>query len=185
LFRAVAFPPFEATPVPPRHRASIGRYDVVALVTAASPRDLPVVERDPAYQGLLDVLNDRAERLVVTRAANARRIADVPPDDRLHLFNFFLAEDDGDGPLEVWRYLAGWYHQEMNMRDSEVLLPLDPDETPFAFVNHASWNIGLARFVSRQMSRGSFRGFVLANLAANDIGSLPFLYHPYRVPGGV
>lgn len=183
LFRAVAFPPFEATPVAERHRDHIGRYDVVALVTAPSPEDLPAVEAGAAYGKLVAGLRERSEKLIVTRARNARRIADVPAEDKLHLFNFFLTDEEPAG-LDLWEYLAGWYHQEMNMRDSEVLQPINPDETPFAFVNHASWNVGLARFVSRQMSRSSFRDFVIANLAANRIGSLPFLYRPYRVPGG-
>jgi hypothetical protein len=183
LFHAVAFPPFEATPVPAKYQDMIGRYDVIALVTTTAADDLTTVEDDPVYQRLLDGLRDRSEQMVVTKASNGRRIATVPPSDKLHLFNFFLAEDH-PGALHVWEYLAGWYYQEMGMRDSEVLLPIEPDSTPFSFVNHASWNLSLARFVSRQMTRGTFRDFVMANLSANSIGSLPFLYHPYRSPGG-
>jgi hypothetical protein len=183
LFRAVAFPPFQATSVPARRQEVIGRYDVVALVTTAAAADeLAPVEADPAYQGLLGVLRNRGDLVVVTKARNARRIAEVPAADRLHLFNFFLADDE-PAALHVWEYLAGWYCQEMGMRDSEVLLPIEPDGTPFAFVNHASWNVSLARFVSRQMSRRSFRSFVIANLQANNIGSLPFLYRPWRAHG--
>lgn len=184
LFRGAAFPPFQAMPIPDKYRDAIGRYDVAVLLRAASTEDLPGVEGDPAYHDLLGLLGDRGGPVVVTKARNARRIADVPPGDSLHLFNFFLADDD-PAALHVWQYLAGWYYQEMNMRDSEVLLPLEPEKTPFAFVNHASWNIGLAKFVARQMSRGNFRSFVIANLAANSIGSLPFLYRPYRASGGV
>jgi hypothetical protein len=34
----------------------------------------------------------------------------------------------------------------------------------------------LPRFIARQLTRPSFRTFVLANLRDNDIGSLPYLY---------
>jgi hypothetical protein len=36
--------------------------------------------------------------------------------------------------------------------------------------------MALARFISRQLSRRSFRSFVIANLRDNEIGSLPYLY---------
>jgi hypothetical protein len=183
LFRAVAFPPFEATPVPARYQGMIGRYDIVVLVTTPAAGELTRMETNPAYQDLLAALGNRSDLVVVTKAGNARRIADVPPADKLHLFNFFLADDD-PAALHVWEYLAGWYYQEMGMRDSEVLLPVEPGSSPFAFVNHASWDISLARFVSRQMTRGSFRSFVIANLSTNSIGSLPFLYRPYQSPNG-
>ena len=71
----------------------------------------------------------------------------------------------------------------MRLRNSEVLAPIDPSSTPFAFINHASWNMALARFVSRQLSRRSFRSFVIANLRDNDIGSLPYLYRHHNGAG--
>lgn len=59
------------------------------------------------------------------------------------------------------------------MKNSEVLYPAAPESSPFTFVNYASWNIGLARFVARQMPRSAFRGFVIGNLSASRIGALP------------
>ena len=180
LFQAAAFPPFQAMPAEelPGH---IARYDVVALITSDSDEALALAQADPSYLAFVAALRANSADFFVTRVRNVRRIATVPPTDKLHLFNFF--HSDNPAALEVWEYLAGWYQQEMHMRDSEVLSPVDADNAPFTFVNHASWNVGLARFVARQMTRTTFRSFVIANLSANRMGSLPFLYHPY-VAGG-
>jgi hypothetical protein len=64
----------------------------------------------------------------------------------------------------------------MRLTNSEVLAPIDQPSTPFAFINHASWNMALPRFISRQLSRRSFRTSVIANLRDNDIGSLHFVF---------
>jgi hypothetical protein len=178
IFRAVGFPPLDALPIPERYRNVAAFYDVIVLIKTATMADLSSISDEEAYHEVLDVLGQRARGLTITEARNARRIADVPPDGKLHLFNHFFAEDGS--ALDVWDYMAGWYQQEMGLTNSEVLAPIEPDSTPFAFINHASWNIGLARFISRQLSRPSFRSFVLANLRDNEIGSLPYLYrHVY------
>jgi hypothetical protein len=36
--------------------------------------------------------------------------------------------------------------------------------------------VGLPRFLWRQMSKKSFRDYVIANLKANRVGSMPILY---------
>jgi hypothetical protein len=180
LFRAVGFPPLDALPIPERYRNAAALYDVIVLIKTTTTEELPSLSEDAAYQAMLDVLDRRAVSVTITRARSARRIADVPSEQKLHLFNHFLAEDGG--ALDVWDYVAGWYQQEMRLTNSEVLAPIDPAGTPFAFINHASWNMTLARFISRQLSRPSFRSFVVANLRDNDIGSLPYLYR--HVDGG-
>jgi hypothetical protein len=174
VFRAVGFPPLDSLPIPERYRTAAAFYDVILLIKTPTTAELPSLSEDAAYQAILDVFDQRARSVTITQARNARRIADVPSDQKLHLFNHFLAEDAG--ALDVWDYLAGWYQQEMRLKNSEVIAAIDPHSTPFAFINHASWNMTLARFISRQLSRPSFRTFVLANLRDNDIGSLPYLY---------
>jgi hypothetical protein len=178
LFRAVSFPPLDALPLPERDRSVAAFYDVIVLIKTGTTAEVASVSEDAAYQAVLDVLDRRAHSLTITPARNVRRIADVPASGKLHLFNHFFAEDSG--ALDVWDYLAGWYQQEMGLSNSEVLAPIEPDSSPFAFINHASWDIGLARFISRQLSRRSFRSFVLANLRDNDVGSLPFLYRRHN-----
>ena len=181
LFQAVAFPPFQALPAD-ELPGQVLRYDVVALIAAASDEALAAAEADPSYQAFVTTLRAKSADFFATRTRNAKRIATVPPSDRLHLFNFF--HSNNPAALEVWEYLAGWYQQEMNMENSEVLFPVDPGSSPFTFVNHASWDVGLARFVARQMSRSTFRSFVIANLSASHMGSLPLLYHPCVSAGG-
>jgi hypothetical protein len=174
LFRAVGFPPLDTLPIPERYRSVAAFYDVVVLIKTADTAELSSLSEDAAYQALLEVLHRQASSVTLTEARNARRIADVPSNQRLHLFNHFLAEDLG--ALDVWDYVAGWYQQEMRLTNSEVLAPIEPDSTPFAFINHAGWNMSLPRFIARQLSRRSFRSFVIANLRDNEIGSLPYLY---------
>ena len=178
VFRAFGFPPLDALPMPERYRSLAALYDVTVLIKTPTTAELSPISKDAAYQAVLGVLDQRARSPTITSARNARRIADVPAAAQLHLFNHFFAEDHS--ALDVWDYMAGWYQQEMGLRNSEVLAPIEPDSTPFAFINHASWDIGLARFVSRQLSRRSFRSFVIANLRDNNIGALPFLYRRHN-----
>jgi hypothetical protein len=181
LFRAVGFPPLDALPIPDRYRSAAAFYDVIVLIKTSSTDELPALSEDAAYHALLDVLSQRARTVTITKASNVRRIADVPSEAKLHLFNHFLAESAG--ALDVWDYVAGWYQQEMRLKNSEVLAPINPRSTPFAFINHASWNMTLPRFISRQLSRPSFRSFVIANLRDNEVGSLPFLYRHHNTDG--
>jgi hypothetical protein len=176
VYRAIGFPPLAAFPVPARYEDVVGRYDLTILIETQVVEGLAGVVAGPAYAELLGLLRADAAKLVVTTAHNVRRIGDVPAEDSLHLFNHFLTENED--ALEVWDYLAGWYQREMGMRNSEVLAPVEAGTTAFAFINHASWNISLARFIARQLSRRTFRSFVIANLRANNVGALPYLYHP-------
>jgi hypothetical protein len=178
LFRAIGFPPLDQLPIPEGNRSAAAFYDVIVLIKTTTTAELPSLSEDAAYQAMLDVLDQRARSVTITQARNARRIADVPSGEKLHLFNHFLAESAG--ALDVWDYVAGWYQQEMRLRNSEVLAPIDPHSSPFAFINHASWNMSLPRFISRQLARRSFRSFVLANLRENDVGSLPYLYRHHN-----
>jgi hypothetical protein len=105
----------------------------------------------------------------------------VPAADRLHLFNHFPS--DRLDALELWEHQAGWYQQEMRLTNSELIAPLAPETTPFAFINHSSWNLPLAQFIERLSRRREFLGFVLTNLHGDAFGALPVLYRtiPYQV----
>jgi hypothetical protein len=179
-FRAAAFPPLAALPIPDRHRDAARRYDLIVLIQTRDPSELDAIDDTPGYAELQQVLHTRARHVTITPARNVKRIADVPAGDSLHLFNHFLAEDPS--ALDQWDQLAGWYQQEMGLTNSEVLAPLKPDSTPFAFINHASWNLSVPRFIVRQLSHPSFRTYVIANLRANQIGTLPYLYRPIPAP---
>ena len=107
--------------------------------------------------------------MTITLARNARRIADVPAGGKPHPFN------------RVWEYLAGSYQQEMGLRNSDGLTPIQPDGAPLAFIRHVRWNMLLPRFISRHCR--SFRSFVIAKLRENDIGSIPYLYRQHNGGG--
>ena len=60
-------------------------------------------------------------------------------------------------------------------------MPVNADVSPFAFINHASWDIGLGRFLTRQLRHPTFRSVVLAGLREHEIGALPYLYRPLPI----
>src|SRR6266508_1996054 len=89
-----------------------------------------------------------------------RRIGDVDKTRQgLFLFNYFVA-DDARVALQLWDYLAGWYAVETGLDNSTVLEPLvDAD---YVFVNPARWDHSLPRFLLRQLTKPSFRTYMLA-----------------------
>jgi hypothetical protein len=128
LFRAIGFPPLDQLPIPESYRSAAAFYDVIVLIKTTATVELPSLAEDAAYQAMLDVVDQRARSVTVTQARNARRIADVPSGEKLHLFNHFFAESAG--ALDVWDCVAGWYQQEMRLRNSEVLAPIRPAQQP-------------------------------------------------------
>jgi hypothetical protein len=180
LFHATGMPPASRLPLPEHRRADAHRFDVVVLVTSHEGVTPGTLDDVPAYRAVCDVLHTAARHVTITPARNARRIAPVPPGDRLHLFNYFLA-DDPEAALPVWERIAGWYQREMNLTNSELLMPVNADVSPFAFINHASWDIGLGRFLTRQLRHPTFRSVVLAGLREHEIGALPYLYRPLPI----
>jgi hypothetical protein len=65
----------------------------------------------------------------------------------------------------------------MSPSNSDALAPAQLGSTPLTFVNHMRWNMSLPRSISGH--RRSFRGFVIANLRDNNIGSRAYLCrHP-------
>jgi len=57
-----------------------------------------------------------------------------------------------------------------------LLAPLEGEQSDYRVINYAFWNESLPRFLWRQVSKKSFRNYVLANLAANRVGAMPVLY---------
>ena len=75
--------------------------------------------------------------------------------------------------LQLWDYLAGWYAAETGLDNSTLLEPIG--EADYVFVNHARWDSSLPRFLLRQLTKPSFRTYVLANLRANRTVAMPIL----------
>ena len=151
-------------------------FDVVALIETASPETIPGVQASPAYNAFMDALQANAQAVNVLAARNVKRIADVDmTGNGLFLFNSFVA-DDANIALELWDYLADWFMKETGLDNSIVLAPLEGEQSEYAFINLARWNASLPHHLFHMLTQKSFRSFVIANLEANRVGSLPAFY---------
>ncbi|MFD1677954.1 hypothetical protein [Alicyclobacillus fodiniaquatilis] len=178
VFKAVGLPPVERLPYVREHVDSIhlARFDVVVLVETKLPEAIEQVQATPVYQALMAYLDDHAKSTHVMSAENRKRVNDVDhTKDGLFLFNYFVA-DDADVMINLWDYLADWYRAEMGMDNSVLLVPAEQTASDYVAINHARWDGGLPGFLAKQMSKKSFRNYMLANLEANHVGAMPILY---------
>ncbi|MEU9040939.1 MULTISPECIES: hypothetical protein [unclassified Kitasatospora] len=171
VYRAVVLPPPGGYAAQQRfHRAA---YDVAVLIETDTPDDLGTVAESEPYRNLTAALGTATD-LHVMRARCARSIGDVDKSRAgLFLFNHFVAEDR-DVAFELWDHLAGWYARETGLDNSTLLEPLGPAD--YVFVNHARWDTGALRLLLRQVTKPSFRSYVLQNLLVNRTGAMPVLY---------
>src|SRR5829696_8191139 len=152
----------------------LARYDVVVLIETTSPEVTGEVQTVDPYKLLVAAVQDAARDVHMMAARCVKRVADVDKTRQgLFLFNYFVA-DDAAVALQLWDYLAGWYAVETGLRNSTVLEPLG--DADYVFVNHARWDHSVPRFMLRQLTKPSFRRYLLANLQANRTGAMPILY---------
>ena len=176
VFDAIAIAPPSSYVKEREESFRIARFDIVVLIEATSPETAREVQATPAYKALMDALRSKAKDLHVIAARNARRVGDVDKSKKgLFLFNYFVG-DDADVTLQLWDYMAGWYEVETGMDNSTLLIPLEDERSDYVIINNARWGVSLPRFLWRQMSKRSFRSYVLANLEANRVGAMPILY---------
>ena len=76
--------------------------------------------------------------------------------------------------LQLWDSLAGWYAAETGLDNSTLLEPIG--EADYVFVDHARRDASLPRLMLRQLTKPSFRTWVLANLQANQTIAMPILH---------
>ena len=151
-------------------------FDVVVLVETVSPEATGEVRAAPAYQALADTLSEHARRVHQIAARNVRRVGDVDKTrPGLFLFNYFCGEDP-DTAVELWDYLAGWYAVETGLDNSTLLVPVEDVASDYVLINHARWDAPPLRVFLEQLLKPSFRRFLLANLAANQVIAMPVLY---------
>lgn len=179
MFRAIAIPPTLRTSSYLRdRRPSVHppRFDVLVLVETSSPEKAAEVRRTAAYAALADAMKRAAETVHVLSARNEKRVADVDENRQgLFLFNHFVAEDRRTG-TELWEHLASWFGKETGLDNSILLVPLDGERSDYAFINESRWDTSLPRHLWNQLRNKTFRSFVLANLEANRVGSMPVFY---------
>ena len=178
VFKAVGLPPVERLPYVREHVDSIhlARFDVVVLMETKSPESIEQVQATSLYHALVEYLRNEAEVIHVMAARNSKRVGDVDKTrDGLFLFNYFVA-DDVNIMMELWDYLADWYRVEMGLNNSTLLVPMHQETSDYLAINYARFDSGLPGFLAKQMSKKSFRNYILANLEANRVGAMPILY---------
>jgi hypothetical protein len=150
-------------------------FDVVLLIQTTDPASALTLREGPAYRCASNRLQQSSSRVYEFAARNAARIADVDHTrDAVFLFNFFYS-DDTARLMSVWEYSAGWFVQNTHLPDSTVLEPLAGEPVEYGIVNHASWP-NFRTFLPHLLLRPSFRRFVLASFAANNVAAQPILY---------
>jgi hypothetical protein len=152
-------------------------FDVAVLVETTSPATLDTVCASQAYEEIFATLKEASSSLHIMRATCIRSIHDVAKNGGgTYLFNHFVTKLGADDAVALWEQLAGWYAVETNLDNSTLLAPTS-DDSDFVFVNHARWDHGLAWVMLKQLTKRTFRTFVLANLKANRTTAMPVLYH--------
>ncbi len=148
-------------------------FDVVVLVETTSPEDIPQVQESEQYKALMAAFEAKAKSMHVMAARNLRRVGAVDHTRQgLFAFNYFHGADP-DVTKELWDYFAGWYQVKAGLTSSELLAPLDGQQSNFVVINHARWRYTMP---PRMMSKRSFWTYVRPNLDANDVGLMPVAY---------
>ncbi len=178
VYDAIGMPPLERLPGVRERTGTIrvARFDVAVLVETDSPAAALDVQRTPAYAALLEALRAPARQVHVLLGRNAKRVGDVDKTrPGTFLFNHFVASDLALA-LVLWDYLAGWYAVETGLDNSTLLVPAEGVASDYVLINHARWDAPPLWVFLQQVLKPSFRRFVLANLAANDVIAMPVLY---------
>jgi hypothetical protein len=178
VFDAVAVPPFERLPGVRERVGSIrvARFDIAVLVETRSPALALEVQHTPAYEALDHTLRTAARQVHALVGRNAKRVGDVDTTrPGTFLFNYFVASDPALA-LDLWDYLAGWYAVETGLDNSTLLVPAEGVASDYVMINHARWDAHPLWIFVNQLIRPTFRRFVLANLAANQVIAMPVLY---------
>jgi len=176
VFDAVLLPP------PGYYRGDWGRavppphFDLAVLVETVSPEVARGVQRSSPWRALVAALAERAKRVHAIAARPAKRLGDV--DRRaggLHVFHF-IAGEDPDVALRAWDPLAGWYAAEVGLQNGALLVPLGDDPSDYAAIDHARFDMGLARFVWTHLSRESWWRHIRPCLEGNHVEATPIVY---------
>lgn len=150
------------------------RYDTLILIETTSPATAQALLAGPDLDALMILA--KADRAVLKAfpVRNAKKIADV---DRttggVFLFNFFFA-DDTEALLNIWDRTAQWWFAEGGMHNSELMLPLQAQDTEYALINNARWDDATA--AANAFRNPDYWDFVLANIEANQATAMPSLY---------
>jgi hypothetical protein len=177
VFRAVLVAPGEGIKLIKARAGKVhhARYDVVILLRTTSVDAARALRNDPDYATLARAVRETAGYTMEVVARNAVWLGDVDHrPDHVFLSNYFYADDDAD-LIPVFEYTAGWFQAKTGLPDSTLLRPLEGEPTDNGIINHASWP-SFPAFLPSLLLRPTFRSFVLANFAANNVAAQPILY---------
>jgi hypothetical protein len=177
LFRAVLVAPGEGVKLVKARAGTIhhARYDVVILIRTINIEAARKLMAEPEYAAFAAAVRQTASYTMEVIARNAVRLGDVDHQpNHVFLFNYFYADDNAK-LLPVFEYTAGWFQAKTGLANSTLLQPLEGEVSDNGIINHASWPTFRA-FLPSLIFRPSFRSFVLANFAANNIAAQPILY---------
>jgi hypothetical protein len=177
LFGAVLVAPGEGSELIKARASKVhhARYDVVILIRTSSIEAARKLREDPLYAALAAAVRQSASYSVELIARNSVRLGEVDHrPNHIFLFNYFYADDNAE-LLPVFEYTAGWFQAKTGLTNSTLLQPLEGEPTDNGIINHASWP-SYSPFLPSLIFRPSFRSFVLANFAANNIAAQPILY---------
>jgi len=65
---------------------------------------------------------------------------------------------------------------ETGLDNSSLLVPLEGERSDYVAINNARWDGSPLGVFLQQVTKKSFRSYVLANLEANRVGAMPVLY---------
>lgn len=174
---------FDAFVIPPGRGAFLdrrpgevhmARYDLVVLVETTTPDDAAALRTTDEWMTLKHTVRRVAANTLELAASNVRRMGDVDHTRAgVYLFNYFFADDTAQN-IAVWERTAGWWQQETDLDNSEVLLPR-PGETDYTIINHCRWD-RLTDFLPALLLKRSFHTYLQANFDANDVAPMPILY---------
>jgi hypothetical protein len=175
---------FKARIIPPgrgkfvdhlENKVHIARFDVAILIESTTLEGLEGIRNSGEFRRLYAEIEKASTFTHMILATNAKQINPVDHHTQgVFLFNYFYA-DSVKQNLDIWEYTAGWFQQETGLDNSTVLLPMDPQKSAYAIINHCRWN-GLADILPSLIFKRSFKTYVLDNFFANHVAAMPVLY---------
>jgi hypothetical protein len=116
------------------------------------------------------------KRVHVLAARNEKRVADVEPrPGGLFAFHYYSAADQGV-LLRLWDQLVGWYEKETALANGTLLVPADGERSDYLAIDHARWDVGLAKLLWQQLSKESFWRVIRPSIEDHRVGAMPILY---------
>lgn len=134
LFRAARLTDLASDPASTAQPKPHAHYDLAMFVRLTSAARVDELLDTDAFRQVLDVLHARARNITITPARNVGAIENDPGRNRLSLIHHVVNEV---GLGETWQPDTDGYTRALVLAERELLLPSDPDSTPFQMISRA------------------------------------------------